>query len=135
MSQESQEIVRRAFEAWNRGDEAAESHFALDVEIDASERVLNPAVYHGHEGAARFREEIAETWHDFHVEIEEMRGVGDQVVVLVHSSGQGRASGVAADARAAWLVTVAAGKVARLRLHRDRAEALALLERAASSAR
>ena len=130
MSQESQEIVRRAFEAWDRGDdEAASRDFAVDVEIDASERVLNPAVYHGHEGAARFREEIAETWDDFHVEIEEIHAAGDQVVVLVHSSGQGRASGVAVDARAAWLVTVVAGQVARLRLYRDRAEALAVLER------
>ena len=129
MSQESQEIVRRAFEAWDRGDdEAAARDFAPDVEIDASERVLNPAVYQGHDGARRFREEIAETWDDFHVEIEEMRAAGDQVVVLVHSRGQGRGSGVAVDARAAWLVTVVAGRVARLRLYRDRAEALALLE-------
>ncbi len=42
--------------------------------------------------------------------------------------GRAERSGVAVDARAAWLVTVAAGQVARLRLYRDRAEALAVIE-------
>lgn len=63
MSDENVEIVRRGFEAWDRQDyEAATSQFSADVEIDASERVLNPAVYSGIEGARRFRDEIAETW-------------------------------------------------------------------------
>jgi ketosteroid isomerase-like protein len=125
MSQESMEVVRRGFEAWDRQDyEAAAAHFSPDVEIDASERVLNPAVYRGMDGAMRFRDEIAETWEEFHVEIEDMLPAGDEVVVLVHSTGQGRASGAQVDSRAAWVVAVVDGKVSRMRLYRDREEAL-----------
>ena len=125
MSPENLEIVRRSFEAWDRGDhQAAARDFSPDIEIDATERVLNPAVYAGLEGAMRFREEITETWDDFHVEIEDMLPAGDQVVLLVRTTGQGRASGVQADARAAWVVSVSDGKVTRLRLYRERREAL-----------
>jgi len=119
------DIVRRGFEAWDRQDyEAAASHFSPDVEIDASERVLNPAVYNGMDGAIRFRDEIAETWGEFHVAIEDMLPAGDEIVVLVHSTGQGRASGAQVDARSAWVVAVIEGKVSRMRLYRDRREAL-----------
>lgn len=126
MSNENAEIVRRAFEAWDRrDDEAALDHFSPDVEIDASERVLNPGVFHGIDGARRFRAEIDETWVEFHVAIEDVLPAGDDVVVLVRSTGQGRASGAQVDARAAWVVALVDGKVSRLRLYRDRSEALA----------
>ena len=125
MSQENLDIVRSGFEAWNRRDfQEATSRFSTDVEIDASERVLNPAIYKGIEGAMRFRDEIAETWDDFHIEIESLLPAGDEVVVLVRSTGRGRASGARVDARAAWVVTVSEGKVTRVRLHRDRGQAL-----------
>lgn len=125
MSQENLEIVRRGFEAWDRGDyEAASSIFSSDVEIDASERILNPAVYSGIDGAMRFGKEIAETWNEFHVEIEDMLSAGDEIVVLVRSTGQGRASGAQVEARAAWVVAVSEQKVTRLRLYRDRSRAL-----------
>lgn len=125
MSQDNAAIVRRAFEAWDRQDfEAAATHFAPDVEIDASERILNPAVYTGIDGARRFRDEIAEAWGGFHVEIEDLRSAGDEVVVLVRSAAEGRASGVQVDRRAAWVVTLRDQKVTRLRLYRDRGQAL-----------
>ena len=87
--------------------------------------MLNPAVYRGLEGARRFRSEISETWGGFRVEIEELRASGDRVVAFVRVSGQDRASGAAVDARSARLAQVADGKVTRLRLYRDRSEALA----------
>ena len=126
MTRDNAEIVRRGFEAWNRSDDQAlPTYFSSDVEIDASDRVLNPAVYRGLEGARRFRSEISETWGEFRVEIEELRASGDRVVAFVRVSGQGRASGAAVDARSAWLARVAEGKVTHLRLYRDRSEALA----------
>jgi ketosteroid isomerase-like protein len=128
MQEDNTDIVRRGFEAWNRrDDEAVQTYFSDEIEIDASDRVLNPAVYRGLEGARRFRSEIAETWDGFHVEIEEALPAGERVVVLVRVSGQGRASGAAVDARSAWVARVDAGKVASLRLYRDRAEALAAI--------
>jgi len=127
MTRDNAEVVRRGFEAWNRSDDdALPTYFSRDVEIDASDRVLNPAVYRGLEGARRFRSEISETWGGFRVEIEELRASGDdRVVAFVRVSGEGRASGAAVDARSAWLARVAEGKVTHLRLYRDRSEALA----------
>ena len=125
MSSENVEIVRSGFVAWDRRDYgAATSHFSPVVEIDASDRVLNPAVYNGLEGAIRFRDEIAEAWEEFHVEVEDVVPAGDDVVVLVHSSGRGRASGAKVESRAAWVATVRDQRIARLRLYRDRSRAL-----------
>ena len=126
MSRENVEIVRNGFEAWDRHDyEAAASHFSPDVEIDVTDRVLNPAIYRGLDGAMRFRDEIAETWDEFHVEIEDVVPAGDEVVVLVRSSGLGRASGAQVDSRAAWVAAVREQRITRLRLYRDRSRALA----------
>ena len=126
MSGENVEIVRNGFEAWDRHDyEAAASHFSPDVEIDVTDRVLNPAIYSGLDGAMRFRDEIAETWDEFHVEIEDVVAAGDEVVVLVRSSGLGRASGAQVDSRAAWVAAVREQRITRLRLYRDRSQALA----------
>ena len=125
MSQENVEIVRNGFDAWDRHHyEAAARHFSPDVEIDASDRVLNPAVYSGLDGAIRFRREIAEMWGEFHVEIEDVVSAGDEVVVLVRSRGKGRASGAQVDSRAAWVATVREQRITRLRLYRDRSRAL-----------
>jgi ketosteroid isomerase-like protein len=126
MSRENVEIVRNGFEAWDRHDyEAAASHFSPDVEIDVTDRVLNPAIYSGLDGAMRFRDEIAETWDEFHVEIEDVVSAGHEVVVLVRSSGLGRASGAQVDSRAAWVAAVREQRITRLRLYRDRSQALA----------
>jgi len=126
MSGENVEIVRNGFEAWDRHDyEAAARHFSPDVEIDVTDRVLNPAIYSGLDGAMRFRDEIAETWDEFHVEIEDLVSAGDEVVVLVRSSGLGRASGAQVDSRAAWVAAVREQRITRLRLYRDRSQALA----------
>jgi ketosteroid isomerase-like protein len=78
MARDNAEIVRGGFEAWDAGDDdALPTYFSPDVEIDASDRVLNPAVYRGLEGARRFRSEISETWGGFSVEIEELLVFGD----------------------------------------------------------
>ncbi|HEV7461170.1 MAG TPA: nuclear transport factor 2 family protein [Solirubrobacteraceae bacterium] len=125
MSQENVEIVRRAFEAWDRRDyDAAASHFSADLEIDASDRILNPAVYTGIDGARRFRSEIAEAWDEFHVEVEDLLPAGDEVVALVRSIARGPSSGAEVESRAAWVVDVREQKVTRLRLYRDRGQAL-----------
>lgn len=125
MSEENVEIVRRGFEAWDRQDyEVASNDFSSDVEIDASDRLLNPAVYNGIEGAKRFRNEIAEAWDEYRVEIEDLFSAGDEVVVLVRSTARGRASGAQVDSRAAWVVELREHKVARLRLYRELSQAL-----------
>ena len=125
MSQENVELVRRAFEAWNRQDpEAVRESFSPDLEIDASDRVLNPDVYQGVEGFMRMRREIGQVWDEFRVEVEDLFEAGEDVVVFARALGRGRASGVEVDFRSAWLMTLLDGRVTRARLYRDRAQAL-----------
>jgi len=125
MSQRNVEIVRNAFEAWNRQDYDTMSQLASpDIELDASDRVLNPDRYTGVEGFMRFRREVAEAWDRFELSIEELLEAGNRVVVFVRSIGRGKASGVEVSFRSAWLVTVSGRKITRLTLYRDRDEAL-----------
>ena len=125
MSEENIEIVRSALDAWNRqDDEAALQLFAADTELDASGRILNPDIYTGIEGFMRFRRDIAEAWDRFELEIEDLFDSGSLVVVFVRSIGKGRASGIEVDFRSAWLVTVSDQKITRVRLYRERKEAL-----------
>jgi ketosteroid isomerase-like protein len=119
------DLVQALIEAWNRqDDDSALKLLSTDVELDASGRVFNPDVYRGVDGLKRFRREIAEPWDRFELDIEELLESGAQVVVYVRSTGRGRASGVEIDVRSAWLVTVSGHKISRLRLYRDREEAL-----------
>jgi ketosteroid isomerase-like protein len=125
MSAENVEIVRRGLEAWNRQDlEALSECFSPDVEIDLSDRVLNPDQYRGADGFMRWRSEIGEAWDDFRVEAERFFDAGNDVVAFVRAVGKGRAGGAEVDFRSAWLMTLTDRKVTRARLYRDRAEAL-----------
>jgi ketosteroid isomerase-like protein len=125
MSRQNVELVRSALEAWNRQDEeAALQLFSPEVELDVSGRVLNPDIYTGIDGFMRFRREIAEAWTRFELEIEDLFESGSLVVAFVRSIGMGRASGIEVDFRSAWLITVSDQKITRLRLYRERKEAL-----------
>ena len=125
MSQENVELVTRGFEAWNRQDhEAVIECFSPDLEIDTSDRVLNPDLYEGVAGFMRMRQEIGEAWEEFRIELEEYFEAGEDVLVFVRAIGRGRVSGVEVDFRSAWLMTVRDKRVTRARLYRDRAQAL-----------
>jgi ketosteroid isomerase-like protein len=125
MAEQNVELVRSALDAWNRlDDEAILQLFSPDAELDASGRILNPDIYTGIEGLMRFRRDIAEAWDRFELEIEDLFESGSLVVVFVRSIGIGRASGIEVDFRSAWLVTVSDQKITRLRLYRERREAL-----------
>jgi ketosteroid isomerase-like protein len=125
MSQANLELVRDAIEAWNQQDhDAVVRIFSPDAELDASGRVMNPDVYRGLDGFMRFRSDIAEAWDRFEVEMTDLFDSGDLVLVFIRSTGRGRGSGVDVDLRSAWLVSVVDKQITRLRLYRNREEAL-----------
>ena len=118
------EIVQRAHDALNSGDvEALVSECDPDFRLDMSDRVLNPAVYEGHDGIRRFLDEVREAWETFTWEPEELLESGDLVLSLIRSTGRGRGSGLELDRRAAMIWTVPAELVLSLRFFRDRAAA------------
>jgi len=119
------EIVRRAHAALNSGDldallELCDPGFRLDM----SDRVMNPAVYDGHEGIRRFYDEVHEVWQAYTWEPRRILESGDHLVALLHSTGRGRGSGVEIVRETAMVWTVGAGRATSVRFYRDPGEAL-----------
>jgi ketosteroid isomerase-like protein len=135
MSQENVEIVRRAYEAHNRGGaDAAEPYWATDVEAfeapefpDAARRV----------GAAEFREMLRsymEVGWDGRFEVQEYIDADPEVIVVWQMSAVGPASGISLSRPTSgislspttffhvWLLEE--GKLRRLRQFLSREQAL-----------
>jgi ketosteroid isomerase-like protein len=120
------EIVRRALEALNAGDvEAFVTVCDADFRLDMSDRVLNPAVYEGHDGIRAFYAEVLDVWESFTWEPIEMHELDNLVVAVLHSRGKGRGSGVELDRHSAMLWRVDQGRALSLTFYRDPDAALA----------
>ncbi len=125
MSRENVEIVARAIVAFNHRDVPVmfDLH-ARDVEWDDSSRLVDAAVYHGHEGLVRFVRNLDEAWEGFQVEPEGFYDAGDRVVAFLRASARGRGSGLRVDARIARTFTLKDGRITATRYYGDRDEAL-----------
>ncbi len=125
MSKESLKLVGLAHEFLNEGDiDALISVCDRDFELDMSTRTLNPEIYRGHAGVRRFYSEVSEVWEEFRWEPLRYAEAGDKVVVLLHSHGRGKGSGLEMARDAAMVWTVANDRVVSVRFYTDQAEAL-----------
>jgi ketosteroid isomerase-like protein len=111
MPQESIEIVRAAIEAWNRGDlDAWIGAWDEQAEFYPLRAQSERQAYRGHDGLRRFAAEIAEEWEQLRFEVDEIRGVGEQVVALGRVRARA-ASGVERDVPVALVGVVRDEKV------------------------
>ncbi len=121
MSQENVELVRRGHAAWERGDlEAVLAGFDEAV-------VVNPIIgptWHGREGLLGMAADWTEGLINWTMAAEEFIDAGDRVVVRVHQTGEGEASGVPITSDYWFVYTVHAGKAVRLDLYAERKEAI-----------
>ena len=125
MSQENVEIIRKAYEAFARGDGGAILNILHpEVEIHDHDAPDRPSPYHGHEGWVRFVGEELEVWDDLRFEPEDLIESGDQAVVLIRQTARGKGSGVPIEGRDFHVWTFRDGKVVRLDAYADKAEAL-----------
>jgi ketosteroid isomerase-like protein len=117
MSQENVEIVRRTFDAYNRGDlEGMLDHLSPEFEMHTTGRFMDTqGVHRGHEGWIEFWNTFHAAWESITVSIERIEDLGDRVLVLGTFHGRGRGSGVEASVEAAWLVTISDGLVGHVR--------------------
>jgi ketosteroid isomerase-like protein len=126
MSDEKVEVVRRTFDAIGRWDIDSLLEF-YDQRIEflplTGTRVESGG-YIGHAGVRDYFEEVAEVWSQMLPRVEDVRIVGDHVVVLGGCAVRGRGSGVESDTPMAWVVTVRDGKVLRHRGYHTRGDAL-----------
>ena len=126
MSQDKIEMVERFFVARSRGDLSYLEFIDPDAVFDLSEsRATHQGVYRGHEEIRKQWESQREAWAVAELRPEEPVVIGDQVVVTVQITAQGRSSGVKLEGQGANVFTFKDGKIVRFKLFQTKDEALA----------
>ncbi len=123
----SAELVRALFDDFARGDYDA-ALARLDPDVDWGEPPDMPESvggYRGREGVVSEFGRFMAAWEELEVRLEEVREVGERVVVLTHWRGRSKGAGIEVDQRVAQLYELSDGKVRRLRQFRTREEAVA----------
>ena len=112
MSRENVEVVRRAFEAYERGDVEAMLE-EVDQEVQWKQ-VEEPAPVHGRDGVREAVRRWDETWDNLQAQVDEYIDAGECVVALIRFRGLGRTSGVPVEMASYHVFTVRNGKVVRM---------------------
>jgi len=125
MSQENVEIVRRAIEAFSRGDVDAFADLTTsDLEWATGLGAIEGEIFRGREGIETYFGRLAGAWDEFLFLPDEFRDLDDTVLVLGRLEGRGRGAGVPVDSPVGAVWDLRGGKVWRLRAYLDHAEAL-----------
>ena len=136
MSRANLEAVREVISAVNERDaDRYLAHCTEDIQLHSPLSAVE-GVYEGADAIRRYFSDIDDTIPDFRLTIERLQPIGaDRVLALLHFSATGRTSGMSAvlpsatgDALpVASVYDVADGKISRIRIFLDRAEALEAL--------
>jgi ketosteroid isomerase-like protein len=129
MSQEDVETVRRAYEAWNVDDlDAFLAELDPEVEWHPS---IEPALeggkttYRGLDGAQKAWDDYrGGAWERLTIRIQEIRDLGESVLVLGHLDLTARTTGLEFDEEVGSLMTFRGGKIVRSQDYLSHAEAL-----------
>jgi ketosteroid isomerase-like protein len=137
MSQENVEIVRRAFEIFNRYRETDLSRAERDEAFEAFADLattdfvyVEPPEWPGagvYQGLDEYREVLEgffEALSEMTAEIEETFDAGAQVVVFVRWRARGTASGAELEMKPGQVFTLRNGKIAKQEVYLDRDQAL-----------
>jgi ketosteroid isomerase-like protein len=128
VSQENVETFKRGLEAGNRRDVEALLE-TLDPEIEW-QSVLHAmlrgeeTVFRGHDGVREMLRDLWDAFEEIHIEMSEIRDVGDRVIAIGHSHIRGKASGVEIDVPLAQVTEVKNGKTISIQSYWDPKEAL-----------
>jgi ketosteroid isomerase-like protein len=128
MSQENVELVRSVFAAWERGDYSSAKWAHPEIEFVNADGPT-PGSWTGLAAMAGAWREALSAFEGLRAEADEYRALDDErVLVLMHFSGRGKASGLEVGdihMKGANLFHVGDGKVTRLVTYWDRERALA----------
>jgi ketosteroid isomerase-like protein len=125
VSQENVEIVREAFDAYQRGDEA--KMFALadpDVVVTQFPDQLDARDYHGHDGLREVMAEWIGTWDDWTIELVSASEADGHVLAAARQRGRGKGSGAPMESEVTFVFTVDKGVIVRWRMFHTEQEAL-----------
>ena len=131
MSQETVEVVRRAFAAYEDGGiEVAMPLFAPDVAwyFDADE-LVDDLAYRGRDGLRAAYDVWVSGLEDFGWDVHEIRELGDRVLVTADITGVARETGVVARLATNLLVEVRGDVIAEVHTFTDLERAVEAAER------
>jgi ketosteroid isomerase-like protein len=139
MSEENVEIVRRAFEVFNRYHAAKARGDSAEVAVawEAATELLSPDHEYREDpkwpGAGTYQglEECRQVWEGYYEQLgqqvfepEEFLESGDQVVVILRWSAHGTSSGAPLEMRQGFVHTVRDGRIVKWEVYFDVNEAL-----------
>jgi ketosteroid isomerase-like protein len=125
MSGENVEVVRRAFDAFEReGLDGLMCYLDPQVEWMTTGAFLEAATYRGHEGVRGYLGAMIDEFDDLRNTPEEFIDAGEQVVVMTRASGRGKLSGAPVELTMASVSLVRDGRIIRICNYRAKAEAL-----------
>lgn len=126
MSRENLEALRRIYEGWAAGNLFAEASLYDPYVVYISQAGdPDPGPHVGLEAFTEYARRFLTSWEDWRIEPEEYREEGDSVVVRVRRSGIGKSSGLRVEDHAFQVWTFRGGRVIRLEIFEEEAEALA----------
>lgn len=123
MSADDVELVRRSFEQFVATGELMWD--ALDEKVEIHDHdIPEHGDYRGHQGFMRWLSDWSEPWSEWSLELEEVLDAGDQVVVVIHLTAKGAASGVSVDRHDSLVYGFRDGKIARIDYFNSRQQGL-----------
>jgi ketosteroid isomerase-like protein len=124
VSADDVEMVRRAYDAFNRRDlQTLIPLLHPDFELQQPPEIPGATNYRGPEGALQWLDDMNAVWGEIRAEPEQFIDTGEQVVVLGRMRNRGRASGAEVEAQRGWICRVEEGRLRLLRLYLDPGEA------------
>jgi len=125
MSQDNVQTMRRTVEALNEGGaDAGLDLFDPEVEFHEDPKFPEATVYRGRDACVDNFREFTASFDGYRFEIEDVRDAGgDRVLAVLHEHARGRASGLEVDRRSGWVMTFRAGKLLRVEIYLDPADA------------
>ena len=126
MSQPNVELVRSAYESFERSGRFAAHVATVDFVWDMSKFSGWPEqqLYGGAEGAEQFLREWVAAWEDWRLELEALHDAGDRVVTIVRQHGRSRTTGMPVDMHFAQVWSLKDSAMARMEMYADTEEAL-----------
>jgi ketosteroid isomerase-like protein len=122
------DVARSIHEAWQRGDFSSRDWADPEIEIVYPDGP-SPGRWHGVAGMAEASRDWLRAWDDWRFEVDEIRELDDdRVLVLVSYGGRGRSSGLSVEqlgVKGAQLFHLRAGRVTRFVRWIDHQHALA----------
>jgi ketosteroid isomerase-like protein len=127
MSQENVEIVRRGFDAYNRGDlDGLLERWAPDAVVDWSRsRGFDAGVFRGHDAIRAHWQRLLESFDEVRIElVEPIEEVEDGLLVVENLGYLRGRDGIEVQTRSALLITIRDGQTASFTLYQTKQEAL-----------